>query len=103
MDRYPNLPDPLLLKNGRIVTSSKIWWKHRRPEIAEDFNHIVSGCVPKITPLRVMMEFGFGAFPGGAPPSAPPSCPTWQQQVLAKGWGYAVLVPTAFRLIAVRG
>ena len=23
--------------------------------------------------------------------------PTWQQQVLAKGWGYAVLVPTSYQ------
>ncbi len=25
----------------------------------------------------------------------PPPGPTWQQQVLAKGWGYAVLLPTS--------
>ena len=23
--------------------------------------------------------------------------PTWQQQVLAKGWGYAVIIPTSFQ------
>jgi hypothetical protein len=43
------------------------------------------------------MEFGFiGPFPRrpGAPaPPPPPPGPTWQQQVLAKGWGYAVIVP----------
>ncbi len=33
-----------------------------------------------------------GSTPQGAPPRAP-SGPTWQQQVLAKGWGYAVIVP----------
>lgn len=24
---YPNLPDPLVLKNGKKVTSAKMWWK----------------------------------------------------------------------------
>jgi hypothetical protein len=51
------------------------------------------------------MEFGFvfprgfgggrpggGAF-GGGPPGG--NGPTWQQQVLAKGWGYAILIPTS--------
>src|SRR5260370_8037533 len=48
-------------------------------------------------PVPVIMEFGFtgfrpaGARPPGAPP--PPTGPTWQQQVLAKGWGYAILWP----------
>ena len=34
---FPNLPDPLVLKNGRKVTSKDMWWKQRRPEILEDF------------------------------------------------------------------
>src|SRR5262245_60645788 len=34
---YPNLPDPLVLKNGKKVTSAELWWKQRRPEIVEDF------------------------------------------------------------------
>src|SRR5262245_21227787 len=32
---YPKLPDPLVLKNGKKVTSAKTWWDHRRPEIVE--------------------------------------------------------------------
>jgi hypothetical protein len=58
-------------------------------------------------PVPVIMEFGF-AFPAGArPPVAAnanrpqttparpqgPTGPTWQQQVLEAGWGYAILVP----------
>src|SRR5712692_9495544 len=35
---YPNLPDPLLLKNGRKVTTAVIWWNQRRPEIVEEFD-----------------------------------------------------------------
>ncbi len=47
--------------------------------------------------VPVIMEFGFiGPFPGRAgrgPAPPPPPGPTWQQQVLAKGWGYAIIVP----------
>lgn len=50
-------------------------------------------------PVPVIMEFGFVFPPGFNPPrdtsrNAPPS---WQQQLLAKGWGYAVIVPTSFQ------
>jgi hypothetical protein len=47
---YPNLPDPLTLKNGRKVTTPDMWWKQRRPEILEDFDREVLGRVPKNTP-----------------------------------------------------
>jgi len=45
-------------------------------------------------PVPVIMEFGF-VFPAGRRPPPPPagSGPPWQQQVLAKGWGYAILIP----------
>src|SRR5215831_1208534 len=46
----PSLPDPLLLKNGQKVTSSKDWWSRRRPEIVEDFDREIYGRVPKVTP-----------------------------------------------------
>jgi len=47
---YPNLPDALLLKNGRRVTSARIWWSQRRPEIVADFDREVYGRVPKNVP-----------------------------------------------------
>jgi hypothetical protein len=72
-------------------------------------------------PVPVAMQFGFifgmpQAPPPGGPPYGPnafmpprppmnlpgrgalprgPTGPTWQQQVLAKGWGYAQLIPTS--------
>ena len=149
---YPNLPDPLLLKNGKRVTSAKLWWTKRRPEIVEDFDREILGRVPanlpkvtwevvsttqekvgdvpvitkklaghvdnsadpkiKVTielelstptkatgPVPVIMELSFSHefmaaflknFPGGMPKA---DGPTWQQQVLARGWGYATISP----------
>jgi hypothetical protein len=47
---YPNLPDPLTLKNGKKVTTAEMWWKERRPEIVEDFDREVYGRMPKVLP-----------------------------------------------------
>ena len=165
---YPDLPDPLTLKNGDKVTTPEQWWNKRRPEIVEDFDREVYGRVPadvpKVTwevtgtneekvgeiavvtkklvghvdnakcpqikvdiqltlttpanargPVPVMMEFGFGSRPGGPPGKAatpkgdaakkkvgPPGGfggggLSWQQQVLAKGWGYAIIVPNSIQ------
>ncbi len=47
---YPNLPDPLTLKNGRRGTTAEMWWKQRRPEIVEDFDREIYGRVPENTP-----------------------------------------------------
>jgi hypothetical protein len=43
-------------------------------------------------PVPVMMEFGFGGGGFGPPPGRGGS---WQDQVLAKGWGYAIIVPNS--------
>ena len=153
--RIPNLPDPLVLKNGKKVTSAKMWWDKRRPEIVEDFDREIYGRMPKNTPkvkwevtktsdemngdvpivtkqlvghvdnssypqitvdiqlslstpanatgpVPVIMEFGSErpvAGRGGARRRRPADRPgpTWQQQVLAKGWGYATLIPTSIQ------
>jgi hypothetical protein len=157
-DVYPTLPDPLVLKNGKRVTTAMEWWSKRRPEIAEDFDREIygrvpaklpkvawevvsttqekNGDVPVVTkqllghvdnsidprikvdidltlttpanatgPVPVIMEFGFSKefmaqmakrFPQFAALAAGQG-PTWQQQVLAKGWGYAELVPTSYQ------
>jgi hypothetical protein len=46
--------------------------------------------------VPVMMQFGFnfGAFARFRRTNAPAG-PTWQQQVLSRGWGYAILTPTS--------
>src|SRR6267142_1709206 len=52
---FPNLPDPLVLKNGKRVKDAKTWWGKRRAEIVEDFDREIYGRVPKVTP-RVKWE-----------------------------------------------
>ena len=47
---FPNLPELLILKNGRKVTTAAAWTKQRRPEIVEEFDREVLGRVPKQVP-----------------------------------------------------
>jgi hypothetical protein len=174
---YPNLPDPLTLKNGQKVTTAAVWRNRRRAEILEDFQREIYGRtpknVPKVTwkvvntvngtdggiptvtkqllgyadnsaypslavifqatlttpanataPVPVIIQFGGGvvplpegtpappnpcvppggfggrgapgvrgAAPGGGrgPGAGAPAGPTWQEQIISKGWGYANL------------
>jgi hypothetical protein len=148
---YPVLPDPLVLNDGKKVTTAKMWWQQRRPQIVEEFDREVYGRVPahtpKVTwevvdtaketvgkfpvitrqvvghvdnssypaitvdirlslttpadaagPVPVIMQFGASA----PRPSAPganrvAAAPQWQQQILEKGWGYAILYTTSIQ------
>ena len=47
---FPNLPDPLVMKNGQKVATPEMWWDKRRPEIVEDFDREVYGRVPANVP-----------------------------------------------------
>jgi hypothetical protein len=47
---YPDLPDVLTLKNGKKVTSAKVWKEQRRSQILEDFDREVLGRVPTNVP-----------------------------------------------------
>ena len=47
---YPDLPDPLLLKNGRKVTTAAAWKNQRRAELLEDFQREIYGRTPKNVP-----------------------------------------------------
>src|SRR5580698_1565861 len=44
------LPDPLVSKSGKKITTADEWWKVRRPEIAEDFDREIYGRVPAVMP-----------------------------------------------------
>jgi len=47
---FPEVPDPLTLNKGQKVTSAKLWWDQRRPEIVEMFDRYVYGRVPANVP-----------------------------------------------------
>jgi len=148
-NRFPNLPDPLVFKDGKKVLSVEDW-NRRRAEIIEDFDREIYGRVPEKVPavtwevteskeeeiggvkavtkklaghvdnsthpaakvdiqfslttpkeakgaVPVVIEFGFGLGGGFGAARGGRGGPTWQEQVLRKGWGYGILVPTSFQ------
>jgi hypothetical protein len=66
------------------------------PSIQVDIQLTLTTPAGAAGPVPVMMEFGFsfGRFGGAAPGGGGPE---WQQQVLAKGWGYAILTPNSIQ------
>jgi len=69
------------------------------PPITVDIQLTLTTPAQAAGPVPVMMEFGFIFGPGGprGPRRGGPGGPTWQQQVLAKGWGYAILSPNSIQ------
>ncbi len=71
------------------------------PLISVDIEMALTTPAAAIGPVPVMIEFGFVFPPGFKRPGgmAPPhdSGPSWQEQVLSKGWGYAILIPTSIQ------
>ena len=47
---YPFYPDPLVTESGKKVTSAKMWYKTRRPEIVKLFEDNVYGRIPDNVP-----------------------------------------------------
>jgi hypothetical protein len=146
---YPDLPNPLIMNDGKPVKSAEMWWKERRPQIVREFNDEIYGWEPEHTPpvhwevvskrdttighvaavvseligrvdnsiypkinvdikltlilpakvehpVPVILEFGFVFPPGFHFPGMPEQKgPSWQEQVLEKGWGCAVYDPTS--------
>ena len=86
-------------KNGDVPVIAKKLVGHvdnaAYPAIAVNVEVTLSTPVNAAGPVPVILEFGFGGPPRGMPPRPAPPGPTWQQQVLAQGWGYAVLTPTS--------
>ncbi len=166
---YPPLPELMVTKAGKRVTTARQWWDVRRPEIVELFDREVYGRMPKVTPtvswsvtntseetvggvtmvkkellgkvdnssypqmavnieaavwtprdakkgpVPVVLEFGSGGRPqpprATPPPPAPGTTaaaaaaparpatpgPSWQEQVVARGWGYASIRPASIQ------
>ena len=68
------------------------------PQISVDIQLTLTTPAEANGPVPVVMEFGF-QFPPGfrMPANMQAAGPSWQEQVLSKGWGYAVLVPTSYQ------
>jgi hypothetical protein len=47
---FPELPDPLTLKDGQKVSTPAMWWDQRRPELLEMYSKYVYGRVPQGVP-----------------------------------------------------
>jgi len=67
------------------------------PSINVDINLSVSTPLAIEVPVPVIMEFGF-IMPAGMrmpqpPPDTAPRGPSWQEQLIKKGWGFAVILP----------
>ena len=91
--------------NGGIAVVTKQGVGHvdnrSYPQVSVDIQLTVSTPRDAIGPVPVMMEFGLSRealaalakrFPQWQSAS---NSPTWRQQVLVKGWGYAVYIPTS--------
>ncbi|TDH27334.1 acetylxylan esterase [Segetibacter sp. 3557_3] len=75
------------------------------PSVTVDIQLTVSTPALVKKQVPVVMELGFVFPPGFRMPAptatannaAAPAPPSWQQQVLEKGWGYAILIPTSIQ------
>jgi hypothetical protein len=47
---YPKLPDPLRLNDGEKVTTARVWWSERRPQIVAALETEVYGRIPGNVP-----------------------------------------------------
>jgi hypothetical protein len=97
-------------KNGDVAVVTKRLLGHvdnsAWPAIKVDIDLALTTPADAKGPVPVIMEFGFSRefmaqmakrFPQFAAGGAENQGPTWQQQVLKKGWGYAELVPTSYQ------
>ena len=87
---WPALPEMMVTKSRKPVTTPEIWWKERRPEIVEYFDAEVYGRVPKDVP-KVTWEpapanapapAGRGGFGGGRGPA--PTVPNVTKRLVGK-------------------
>ena len=62
----PSPPDPLVLLNGRRVTTAGQWAKERRPELKALFEHYMYGAIPpRPGPMTITVQAEYPDFLGG--------------------------------------
>lgn len=88
--RDANAEVPVIVKElvGRVDNSAY-------PEIEVGIEMTLTTPADATGPVPTMIHFGW-VFPANFR-RPEPTGPTWQQQLLAKGWGYAVLVPISYQ------
>ncbi|MEX2370343.1 MAG: acetylxylan esterase [Bacteroidales bacterium] len=64
------------------------------PQITVEIKMTLTTPAGKPDAVPVMVEFGW-EFPGSGRRNA--DSPTWQELLLEKGWGYAILIPTSYQ------
>ena len=90
-------------KRGEIAVITKQLLGHvdnaAYPQISVDIKLTLTTPADAKGPVPIILELTFGAFPQrpGAPPRPVATGPTAQDQALAKGWGYATIVPTSIQ------
>ena len=47
---YPVIPNPLVMNDGQKVTTERMWWDHRRPELVEMLSKYLYGRIPPGVP-----------------------------------------------------
>ena len=67
------------------------------PHITVDIQMVLTIPAKATAPVPVIMELGFTGMPPGARLPPPPPGKPWQQQVLERGWGYAILSPNSIQ------
>jgi hypothetical protein len=65
------------------------------PSISVNIQLTVTTPLKTTKPVPVIIEFGWIIPKGWKIPAEKE--PTWKQQLLAKGWGYAILIPTSYQ------
>lgn len=65
LPEHKELPDPLVMLNGKRVTTRAQWNKERRPELKALFQHYMYGYLPPAPPIRVTVGKSYPDFFGG--------------------------------------
>jgi (4-O-methyl)-D-glucuronate---lignin esterase len=94
--------EPSMVGDRAVVTKTLVGRVDNAafPAIAVDIDLRLTTPATATRPVPVVLQLGFNFAAAGRTPPPPPggaadAGPTWQEQVLARGWGYAILYPTS--------
>lgn len=73
------------------------------PDIQVEIELLLATPAEATKPVPVVLEFGFIRWPFGnrqpeqTPPLFNPNEPSWKEQLISRGWGYAIIVPSSIQ------